>query len=680
MANEYLDTRLQKVADLVISKMAKMEETRWVKPWVNIENANPRNITGREYSGSNALFLTLYTEDRGYKTPNYLTFLQAKDEGVTVSKGEKSFPVFYRELFVKDQNGNKISPADYKLLSADIQAECQVKSFIKCYDVFNVDQTNMQEVQPEKYASLLQNSKLTEKGYYHSLLSDMVEKQTWQCPIQHSGNRAYYDYQKDYIRLPLKDTFTSQENYFGTMLHEMAHSTGHSSRLDRHLSTGSYAREELVAELGAALAGIKLGVQKEISEQNISYIKGWTEKAKEDNHFIYKAVVDAAKAADYTCEHLGIKNELSQKVSEAKELTNKENIKMENSTIDLSRQENPLAFLEGVLPKKVDKMNLVELDRSNAPDLFEKQGGVVNLQPVKARAVPKNPKAALFEAADETEMKPALTGIFHDAENKCDIVSNGHVLVIVRTKQSHQNSWIEAKDGSEIEGKFANYTSVLLTDTPQLTAKLSPQTINNMMDSITGAMNVKKFTYNSVLVGIDVDDTREFFDPKTLLTALRVLKANGTDWISLEHRDSKNIDGFRKPTMLVDLYHPEQKALVMPMYREPDDNSIIVVAARLKSEEKKLEEKQQADLNFNIPTKIGNAELTLEQRQALQKGQSVVLSGLKNKSGEEYKTAHIYLDKETNKVRLSKKLSEKNNIKTVLQKILPKRQPKKLSM
>jgi len=273
---------------------------------------------------------------------------------------------------------------------------------------------------------------------------------------------------------------------------------------------------------------------------------------------------------------------------------------MAKNAIDIDKIfENPVAFLEGVLPSPSDfkKKERVVLDPDS--DLFEKRGGVVNVQPIKAKGVPKDPKAALFEAVerDHADIYKRLTGIYHDTVNKCDVVTNRQIVVIVPTKQSHPNSWIEAKDGSEVkEPNYVNYTSVLPTDAPQRTAKLSPLAINNLMDGITGAMNAQKFTYNPVLVGVDVDDTRNLFPPERLLTALRVLKANGTEWIAFEQRDGLDA-GIPKPTMLVDLYHPQRKAFVtqaVPMHIDKD--TIIVVAAKLKSEEKKQEEAQQATL------------------------------------------------------------------------------------
>jgi antirestriction protein ArdC len=321
--NESLDEKLQIVTNLVISKLEQMD-TKQQQSWVNMVSP-PSNLSGHRYSGSNELFLTMFTNERKFAAPVYLTSAQAKSKELQILSGEKAFPVFYYDPIISDANGNKIKHEDYKLLSDEDKAKYVVKPFLKSYDVFNVDQTNMREVQPDKYADLVGQYQLPPKDYQHEQLSSMLDNKTWGCPIEIGENKAHYNLTNDKITIPSKDQFTSHEKFFDTLLHEMAHSTGHPKRLNRPLkdvsntnSTG-YAREELVAELSAAISGMKLGVQKEIRTENLAYVKNWITAAKEDKRFVYKAVVDATKASDYICEQLGIKNELEQSVVQAKE-------------------------------------------------------------------------------------------------------------------------------------------------------------------------------------------------------------------------------------------------------------------------------------------------------------------------------------------------------------------------
>ncbi|MDR2086884.1 MAG: ssDNA-binding domain-containing protein, partial [Dysgonamonadaceae bacterium] len=318
----HLDNKIRAVSDMIIAKLEKVEAGQWQRPWVNVNNGIARNISGRNYSGSNLLFLNFHTEEKGYMSPIYLTFSQAKEAGLQIKKGERSFPVFYSNLTITDKFKNKIDIVDFKSLSKEEQKECHVKSFLKAYDVFNIGQTNMSQVAPERYATLTNKSdKVLQNKYHNATLSSMLDNNMWVCPIELHGNKAYYNVLKDTITLPRPEQFNEQGDFFGTLLHEMAHSTGHKERLDRDLERGGdtifRAREELIAELASVDAGMKLGVQKEISENNYAYVKSWIETARQDNKFVYKAIVDAVKASNYITEALGIKSELTEKIEQA---------------------------------------------------------------------------------------------------------------------------------------------------------------------------------------------------------------------------------------------------------------------------------------------------------------------------------------------------------------------------
>jgi antirestriction protein ArdC len=358
MADTFLDSRLQAVADLVVSKIETLDK-EWKKPWINVKSI-PVNLSGRAYSGSNEFLLALHTERKEYAAPVYMTFAQAKREELQVLKGSKSFPVFYHDVIITDKDKNKIKSEDYKLLSEEEQAKYNVKSFLKCYDVFNIDQTNMRDVKPEQYAEIIKDHSLAEKNHRNDLLTPMLEKQAWVCPIETgNSNSAYYSLTSDKIRIPSKDQFEAQEAFFGTMLHEMAHSTGHPQRLNREMVNDDkkkYAREELVAELGSALAGMKLGVQQQISENNLSYIKGWKEAAREDNRFIYKAAVDASKASGYICEHLGIKKELDQQVEHAQALSAGK-VANQGQKTEISIEQKLLNFNQHLALKRLSNSN-----------------------------------------------------------------------------------------------------------------------------------------------------------------------------------------------------------------------------------------------------------------------------------------------------------------------------------
>lgn len=138
------------------------------------------------------------------------------------------------------------------------------------YNVFNVDQTNLREARPELYEKIRSANALKppvnwKVSHSRSPIGRMVDKGLWVCPIRPMHqDRAYYSISKDEIVIPEKSQFVDGESYYGTMLHEMTHSSGHESRLNRlkpaAFGSEEYAREELVAELGSALLASRYGM------------------------------------------------------------------------------------------------------------------------------------------------------------------------------------------------------------------------------------------------------------------------------------------------------------------------------------------------------------------------------------------------------------------------------------
>lgn len=130
------------------------------------------------------------------------------------------------------------------------------------------------------------------------------------CPIEECiSNRAYYTLSQDYIVLPERVQFPDQKLFYGTSLHEMAHSTGHPDRLKRygHIvknQNKEYAKEELVAELSSALMGYYLGIETYMREDHISYMKSWLEELRKDSGYLMDILSDVIQVIKYMCEHL----------------------------------------------------------------------------------------------------------------------------------------------------------------------------------------------------------------------------------------------------------------------------------------------------------------------------------------------------------------------------------------
>lgn len=300
---------LKQFADLMIQKIKEVEYD-WKKPWFSPESGGglPQNIEGRVYNGINLFMLYLLSEEKGYSTPLYMTFMQAKEAGASIMRGEKSFPVVYWNFSVRDKNGNKISIDDYRDLSDDEKKEYKVTPYMKTYNVFNVSQTNYPEVQPEKWEKLKEQFKSPslkdEKGMFTMpLLDALIRERQWVCPIYpRESDSAYYRRGEGcHIIVPLKGQFDTGESFYSTLLHEMAHSTGEEGLLGREkgevFGDRKYAKEELVAELTSATCGKSLGLSTCIREENAMYLKSWLSALSGDPKFIYTILYDVAKAS-----------------------------------------------------------------------------------------------------------------------------------------------------------------------------------------------------------------------------------------------------------------------------------------------------------------------------------------------------------------------------------------------
>ena len=318
------DDAVQLFTDMMIEKMTALKNQKWEKGWFNGQSFEglPQNYSGRNYNGSNTFFLYMNTSMKGYSMPVYLTFDQARKNDIKINKGEKSFPVLYWNLSIKDKNGDNLSFEDYRYLSKEEREKCHVKPFLKTYPVFNVDQTNLKEVKPEEYEKLKKKFEIpeikdTEGMYTHNALDNVVKNQTWVCPVQTDkpSDRAFYSPSRDIVVLPMKAQFKKHESeeeiyrdgmeFYSTMLHEMAHSTGHKDRLNRldgSFGDPKYAKEELVAELTAAMIGNSMGFDSKITDNSAKYLDNWLGALHENPKFIVSVMADVNKASDMILE------------------------------------------------------------------------------------------------------------------------------------------------------------------------------------------------------------------------------------------------------------------------------------------------------------------------------------------------------------------------------------------
>ncbi|MDD6553474.1 MAG: zincin-like metallopeptidase domain-containing protein [Prevotellaceae bacterium] len=354
----------ERFAEMIIDRMKEMKASDWKQGWANssLFGGYPQNINGREYTGLNGLLLYLETQDKGYKTPVYLTWAQAQELELSVHE-KHGFPVFcrfksYRKQDAKPGEKKFITPSKYAGLSdeqKDNYKECWRKKVIT---VFNIDQTEMKELQPERYNAFLEKFKKPElkhdtDGMYTNLeLDRMMDKQEWVCPIHNDkpSPSAFYRPLTDEITIPMKEQFniskTPEEvfkdgmEYYSTALHEMAHSTGNESRLNRKYA---YAKEELVAELTAAVVGMNLGFDKRIYNNNAAYLDSWIKDLSDDPKYIRNVFDDVNKAARM----------IDGKIVEQRKAIAEEQSTKDAQTIDIHEDENPSTNIKEMTDKYV---------------------------------------------------------------------------------------------------------------------------------------------------------------------------------------------------------------------------------------------------------------------------------------------------------------------------------------
>lgn len=247
----------------------------------------PTNLeSGRHYRGINVFLLAVTGWLQGYGSPYWLTFRQAKAKGGHVRKGEKgALVIFWKQHATQDKETGE-----------DITVPV-----LRRYTVFNAEQcegielpgTDTPEEEAEPFVPIKAAAKIVE-GYAGG------------PRIEHTGRQAFYRPSADLVRIAEPERFVDGEAYYATLFHELVHSTGHSSRLDRGLDTdpapfGSpdYSKEELVAEMGAAFLAAAAGIGQETVEQSAAYIQGWRKRLAEDEKLVVHAAGAGQKAADW---------------------------------------------------------------------------------------------------------------------------------------------------------------------------------------------------------------------------------------------------------------------------------------------------------------------------------------------------------------------------------------------
>jgi antirestriction protein ArdC len=264
-----------------IIALLEQGEIPWRKPWKS--KGMPLNLVSkRPYRGVN-VFLLASTR---YSSKYWLTYDQALDLGGHVKKGEKASLIFFWKVLQKveeDQDGNE---------------KTEKIPLLRYYNVFNLEQcdgikTPADELPVDEFTPI-------EKA------EQIVEGMPNRPEIRHEGTQACYSPILDYIKMPKHDLFISPEEYYSTLFHEMVHSTGHSSRVNRKLNdritpfgSSDYSKEELIAEMGASFSCGICEIENSTLENSAAYIRSWLKVLRGDSKLVVMAAAAASKAADY---------------------------------------------------------------------------------------------------------------------------------------------------------------------------------------------------------------------------------------------------------------------------------------------------------------------------------------------------------------------------------------------
>jgi antirestriction protein ArdC len=289
---------LYQVVTNQILELLEGQKLTWNKPWVSVQGKRAHNAaTKRTYSGLNQIVLSLRQTYLVVPYNGWLTFAQIQALGGRVISGESSSAIYYYKILYFDRDGNQVSSDQVQALSdSELKKRDLRKRFVlRHYNVFNIAQTTNL---PSSFYKIEESP-----PYTWVQKDDKAESlvQSTKAKIIHwASDEACYNYVNDVIFLPEREQFEGLTAYYETTLHELAHWTGHASRLNRKLQnafrTNDYAKEELIAELCSAFLCAELGFSMGITN-NAAYIQSWIEVLKEDPRYIFNAAHKAEEAA-----------------------------------------------------------------------------------------------------------------------------------------------------------------------------------------------------------------------------------------------------------------------------------------------------------------------------------------------------------------------------------------------
>ncbi len=285
----------QEITDNVIAALER-GTAPWRKPWTAEDNGFgvtlPINhISGRPYSGINIMLLWMAGMDNGYTSNRWLTFNGARKLGGHIKAGQHGTEVIlFRRIEIEEKN-------------KEGKTEKKQIPLIRSFTVFNLDQCDGITYTPKVVVTTQE-----ERAVVANEAAEALLKAANVTTRHDGGDRAFYRPGSDSIHLPKQAEFHTDSDYYATRMHELTHATGHKKRLDRDSNVpdqykGSYAFEELVAELGCLFTIAHLGITGTVQNHE-SYLASWLKALKEDKKAIFKAAALAQKAHQWMLDRL----------------------------------------------------------------------------------------------------------------------------------------------------------------------------------------------------------------------------------------------------------------------------------------------------------------------------------------------------------------------------------------
>ncbi len=264
----------------------------WRQPWVNGGDPSlPLRADGQPFSGSNAWLLAFAGAARGFTSPYWFTFKQALAIGAPVAKGARSAPaILYKTQVVEDAAAEP----------GDSEAEARVRRYLRTYAVFNADQLTDC---PEPFRAAPKADPEVRARIRSAVLEAIPAN------VEIGGNLAAYSPQSDLIRMPPPERFHTPEDFQATFAHEAIHWSGHETRLARsfgkRFGDEAYAFEELIAEIGSAAIGLRIGLPPQVLDSHAAYVEHWAKILKHRPTALLEASGHAQRAVDHLLAYSG---------------------------------------------------------------------------------------------------------------------------------------------------------------------------------------------------------------------------------------------------------------------------------------------------------------------------------------------------------------------------------------